>query len=244
MGVRMRKIGFSSGALAKGDFRRGCALQRGHRRIGAVELSALRESELEPFVYGVASLDLSGFSYVSVHAPSKLREFSEKEVVDLLVTLPSAWPIVVHPDIVHDFDCWARLGDRLCLENMDVRKRTGQTAADLAVFFDQLPEAGFCFDVGHAHQVDPTMSIAAELLRSFSDRLLQLHVSDVGVYGEHRPIGYLLVSAFRRIQKLIPKTTPMILEGVIHPDELEEELDRSYCLLGSEVDDEMELELA
>jgi hypothetical protein len=41
----MRPIGFSTGALAKGDFRRGLDLQR-RSGISAIELSALRDHEL------------------------------------------------------------------------------------------------------------------------------------------------------------------------------------------------------
>lgn len=40
---------------------------------------------------------------------------------------------------------------------MDKRKRIGCTAMQLRRFFDELPEATFCFDMGHARQVDPTM---------------------------------------------------------------------------------------
>ena len=45
----MRLIGFSTGALARNDFRR--ALQMlAERRVRAVELSALRQDELMPLV--------------------------------------------------------------------------------------------------------------------------------------------------------------------------------------------------
>jgi hypothetical protein len=63
----MKPIGFSTGALAKGDFATGLAVQRGVPRIDAVELSALRDHELPLLVDAIPSLDLEGFEYVSFH---------------------------------------------------------------------------------------------------------------------------------------------------------------------------------
>ncbi|MCA9621327.1 MAG: hypothetical protein KC731_20030, partial [Myxococcales bacterium] len=117
----MHPIGFSTGALAKGDFVRGILLQQGHGSV-AIELSALRDHELEPLVTAAANLDLKGFRHVSVHAPSKLRELSEVRVFELLSRLPEDWPLVVHPELLKTPGLWRSLGQRLCLENMDNRK--------------------------------------------------------------------------------------------------------------------------
>ena len=45
----MPRIGFSTGALALGDFRKGIKLQR-REDIQAIELSALREDELDGLI--------------------------------------------------------------------------------------------------------------------------------------------------------------------------------------------------
>ena len=47
-----RLVGFSSGALAYSDFRRGVAMLLANN-IRAIELSALRENELEPMISGI-----------------------------------------------------------------------------------------------------------------------------------------------------------------------------------------------
>ncbi len=65
----MRPIGFSTGALAYADFRRGLAMTR-TAACPAVELSALRQPELFPLLESLESLDLAGFDYISIHAPS------------------------------------------------------------------------------------------------------------------------------------------------------------------------------
>ena len=220
----MRPIGFSTGALAKGDFARGLDLQRGSDRISAVELSALRDHELPALVSAHASLDLQPFSYVSFHAPSKLQTLDEKSVCELLLQLPESWPIIAHPEILRTPSLWRRLRGRLCIENMDDRKSTGRTPDELRVLFEEYPEAGFCLDLGHARQIDPTMASALRMLRQYGDRLRQLHVSEVGTRGEHLPIGATTRLSFAEVAHRVPAYCPLIIESVIPPEAMAREL--------------------
>ena len=74
------------------------------RKVRFIELSALRQEELDPLCSGVARLDLSQFSYISSHAPSKINKSEEGSVVQKLLTLAQrGWPVILHPDAVHDF---------------------------------------------------------------------------------------------------------------------------------------------
>ncbi|HEX7151435.1 MAG TPA: hypothetical protein VF618_08110 [Thermoanaerobaculia bacterium] len=221
----MRPIGFSTGALAKGDVARGVELQRTRQRIDAVELSALRDHELPALAAAAGALDLRHFSYVSVHAPSKLETLDEQSVFELLVQLPEPWPIVAHPDILRTPSLWRRLGARLCIENMDDRKTTGRTPAELRALFEQYPDASFCLDLGHARQIDPTMASALQMLRELGGRLRQVHVSEVGTRGEHRALGATTRLAFSSVTHRIPEGCPLILESVIPPEDIERELD-------------------
>lgn len=219
----MRPIGFSTGAVAKSDFRSGLDLQR-REGISAIELSALREHELRHLLEALSTLDVPNVQYISFHAPSKLVEISEGDVVQMLERLPRHWPIVVHPDIMTTPILWQRLGSRVCLENMDNRKTTGRTVEELRKLFVTLPEAKFCLDVGHARQVDPTMASALLMLREFGPRLAQLHVSDVGPRGEHLPVGVMAQLAFSRIAQHVPSTCPLIIESIIPPEKMNDEL--------------------
>src|SRR5258708_39564965 len=160
----MKCIGFSTGALARGDFRH--ALQMlSDKKANAVELSALRQDELAPLVQQLDKLDLPRFQYISFHAPSAMEQSYEPSALKLLKEVAARnWPIIVHPDAMHTPSAWAFLGDCLCIENMDKRKPIGQTATDLAKFFDALPNASLCFDIGHARQIDPTISEPCSIL--------------------------------------------------------------------------------
>jgi hypothetical protein len=217
-------VGFSTGSLALGNVRLGLQMVEGHA-TAAVELSALREEELIPLIESLDDLDLSGFSYISLHAPSKLNAMSESDVVRLLRPVADrGWPMIIHPDVIRGFDEWRTLGDRLCLENMDKRKATGRTADELAVFFEELPDATLCFDIGHARQIDPTMCEADAILRRFGARLQQIHLSLVNSQGGHEPLNYEGMLAFRRVWQLLPDSIPIILETPVTADRIKSEL--------------------
>jgi hypothetical protein len=216
-----RFIGFSTGALAQSDFRRGLAMQD-RQALEAVELSALRDAELQPLLAALSSLDVSSYHYVSFHAPSQLTSLSEADLVSHLKTLlPRRWPIIVHPDAITDFRLWEGFGEWLCIENMDKRKPIGRTVEELEQIFRELPQASFCFDIGHARQIDPTMSQAAFLLRAYGDRLKQLHVSEVNSRSKHEALNYTAVTAFRKVAHLVPPTTPLILETPITAEQMQ-----------------------
>jgi hypothetical protein len=115
----MRYIGFSTGAVAFGDFRHALELVS-PLKVNAVELSALRFNELEPLVDALDDLDLNQFSYVSFHAPSKFASTDESQIVKCLKRVADRrWPIVVHPDSLIDDAKWKPLEKFLCFENMD-----------------------------------------------------------------------------------------------------------------------------
>src|SRR5260221_12550604 len=44
--------------------------------IAAIELSALRDHELRPLIEALPRLEIDGFAYVSLHAPSRLGNLS------------------------------------------------------------------------------------------------------------------------------------------------------------------------
>lgn len=208
----MRSIGFSTGALAYGDFEEGLRLLR-RTKATAVELSALRQNELLPLVRAIDGLDLQQFRHISVHVPSSIAPDFEGTLLEKLHALPPNWPLVTHPDVISKWNDWAALGPRLCIENMDKRKPIGRTAQDVREIFNRLPEATFCLDIGHAHQVDPTMGEAVLLLEEFGGRLRQLHISEVNSESKHDPISVESASAFSVVAHLIEERIPVIVES-------------------------------
>lgn len=209
----MRLVGFSTGAIAPGDVPRAIDLLGG-AGAGAIELSALRLAELDVLLAQIPKLDMSAYAHVSVHAPSRFGAADEARVAEsLAAAVPQGWPIVLHPDTIHDARAWRPLGKRLFVENMDRRKSSGRTVRELGRIFEVLPEASFCFDVGHAHQVDRTMNDAWMLLRELGARLGQVHVSEVAASGRHDPLSHSAVAAFQKIAAWVPAGVPLIVES-------------------------------
>jgi hypothetical protein len=86
----MRRIGFSTGAISRGEVRRAVLIRH---ELDAVELSALRVDELEPLVTALPELDLSSFRFVSVHAPSRFEQSDELAIVASLSKIPESAPL-------------------------------------------------------------------------------------------------------------------------------------------------------
>jgi hypothetical protein len=179
----------------------------------AIELSALCEDELDGLVEYLHSVRPLPFRFVSVHGPSKDRRLSDDELVSVLEQLP-AWvsAIVMHPDAMVDLAPYRRLGRRLCVENMDPRKHLGQTAQELERYFAALPDARLCFDVAHAHAVDPSLAVARELLSRFSSRLSHVHLSSLDAEQHHVPLTDSDQERFATVLKRC-SDVPWILEA-------------------------------
>lgn len=155
----------------------------------AVELSALAEQELDGLIRYLQGGPPLPFRYLSVHGPSKNRAMPEPDLVAILGSLaPLVSAIVMHPDTISDPSPYRQLGRKLVLENMDARKPDGRTATELAPWFGELPEAGFCFDVAHAWSIDQTMGVGTDLLDAFRGRLRYLHVSSLSDELHHVPL--------------------------------------------------------
>jgi hypothetical protein len=220
------KIGFSTGSVAPKDVHRGLDIAT-NQRAKAIELSALRESELDPLLSLLASLEpkLRPFNYIAFHAPSERTRLSEAELIARLQPVADrSWAIIVHPDVIDDFSLWRKLGCAVCIENMDKRKKIGRTAPQLEQIFQQLPEATFCFDIGHARQVDPTMLEAVAFLQMFRNRLRQVHMSYVNSQSRHERLNFESILAYRRVARLLPASIPIILETPVGKDDVEEEI--------------------
>lgn len=214
-------VGVSTGWLAADERRAGAsqpswpALAGRARRHGdaACELAALAEPELPTLVDYLAGRPSLPFDFLSVHAPSKQRAMPEADLVALLLTIArDVDAIVLHPDVIDDHAQWRRLGAALVLENMDPRKDDGQTAESLARHFDELPEAGLCFDVAHAYAIDPSLSEGHLILDRFGGRLRHLHVSALDTRHHHVALG---VAEERKITPLLERCrdVPWILEA-------------------------------
>ncbi|HQR07229.1 MAG TPA: hypothetical protein PLN21_10425 [Gemmatales bacterium] len=210
--MTIRPLGFSTGSLSPGNARQALAMLSRHATT-AIELSALRANELDEVLEVVTTSDWSAFYYVSFHAPSKFNGITEAEVLrKLKPIIDRRWPIIVHPDVITDWATWHKLGAFVTIENMDGRKPNGRTVEELSPIFAKLPQAKFCFDIGHAAQIDPSMKLAGELIDAFGDRLIEVHLSVVDDAFSHQPLTMDSIKHFTPVLKRLVGSAAIILE--------------------------------
>jgi hypothetical protein len=220
----MRPFGFSTGALAFGDFDQALRMLDGIV-VEAIELSALRLRELPSLLEFVSHADFRRFAHVSVHAPTDYAEDQEAAVVDqLLLFSERGWPIIAHPDVFRDHKIWKQLDSFLFVENMDKRKPVGRTVDELKRVFDKLPDAQMCFDIAHARQVDTSMTIAYSITQAFHGMIKQIHISTVNTSSRHDLLTLNAAHSFRALAFVIPSEIPAILETPVRQGHLAEQL--------------------
>jgi hypothetical protein len=222
----MRPVGFSTGAVALSNVRLAVSLLN-NEPVQAIEISAIRIQELEPTLQALSDLDLGRFSYISIHAPSRFDRMSEAHVFQALYEHRSrGWAIVVHPDTLHDLSLWRRLGELLCIENMDNRKRMGRTAQEMKQIFSELPDATFCLDLGHARQIDSSMTEAYLMIKGFASRLRQIHISEVNARSKHDHLSFVSILDYQEVAGMIAESVPAIIESVVEPNQIGAEIAR------------------
>ncbi|HEY0872435.1 MAG TPA: hypothetical protein VGD94_03100 [Vicinamibacterales bacterium] len=221
----MAVMGFSTGALAKGDVSKGIEIVS-RLSLKAIELSALRVHELDALEQAADSVDMTQFAYISMHAPTDYTPEQEAEVAARLhvLAVQHDWPVVIHPDCVTDHAAWKTFGELLCIENMDKRKAIGRTADELRPWFEEFQEASLCFDIAHAQQVDPSMTEAYRILREFGSRICQLHVSEVTSSSKHDRLSEGAIRAFVEVAEQLPLDVPSILETPVDEEYARAEL--------------------
>lgn len=227
-------FGYSTGALAYEDLLDGFRMVR-DAGLEAVELSVLRQSEVAPFLDVVDSLDLAGFRFVSVHAPSRFSDpAAERRIArELTQVLRPDWHLVLHPDSSSDLGLWRHLGGRLLIENMDKRKPIGRSVDELQGIFESVPDAGFCLDIAHARQVDPTMLESWRLLTRFRDRLREIHISELNTQSRHGRISDAAIRAFGHVSEHVPEDVAVILESPLgSAHDIPAEIARARAALG------------
>lgn len=211
----MTHYGYSTGAIAKDDIDTALECLRS-TRSRAVEFSALRLHELRGVLDNVLHRDTSDFRYCSFHVPSRFTRADEDYILESIQPVARAgWPLIVHPDVIYRPDRWKRLGSLLLIENMDRRKPIGRNADELEELFESLPEAGLCFDLAHARQVDSTMTEAYRIIHRFGDRIRQIHLSELDDRSAHKMLSIPALNAFIKVVPFIRTQPAVILEAPV-----------------------------
>ncbi len=219
----MANIGFTTGSLYQSTIPFDERIKL-YRSLGAdaIELSFATPTEL--FAYRLseqAIKDIKNFKFVSIHAPSDEVKYganpATQKIIERLRFLCDKLPIagiVLHPDVIDDFEILDQSGLPFLLENMDRRKSYGTHPKQ----FQELKRKygfGFVLDLEHAYEQDSSMQLAREFIDVMGDRLKHLHVSGCNESEIHVPACCAVnKDAISKILKL-NINVPKILEGVL-----------------------------
>ena len=215
----MHPVGYTTGALCRGDWQTALCILR-DSRFTAIELGTLREWEFMGLLSHLPTLDVSKYDAVSVHCPKIQKMTEEKLTEDLSPIYDRGWNITVHPYVIKNPKLWKKFGSQLCIENMGTSTKSskasewvGQDVDGLSPFFNDLPDASMCFDIGHAIQMDETTELAENLIDSFGDRVKIIHLSKVNPSGEHLPLTVEPIRALGRVITRLPMDCAIIIES-------------------------------
>ena len=181
----MAPLGFSTGCMFKTSLTLDNIISfYSHIGADALEINFATIKELNDFKYDNDLLKtISGFSYVSIHAPFKgirygdndFSKYTLKKLQDICNILPVKG-VVIHPDTVDDFKMLEDSGLPLLIENMDKRKTRGILAAEFTAY-SHLYNFGYVLDLKHVYEHDPTMALASDFMQAMGARLKELHIS-------------------------------------------------------------------
>jgi len=188
----------------------------------AIELSFPTEAQLNEFMLSPETVkNIKSFDYVSVHAPWKeiIYKHDKKtdDIIKKLSQLCRKIPvrgIVLHPDVIDDFEHVENSGLPFLIENMDKRKKIGMYPEHFTKLIKD-HNFGFVLDVQHAYDTNPTMQLARKFISIFGDRLKQMHVAGRTESQRHFPVH--IADNIDAIVKILGLgiDVPKILEGLL-----------------------------
>jgi len=223
----MRLVGFSTGALAFADFRRGLQMLR-ETGAKAVELSALRAAELDPLMESLDDLDLTSFrSSRSTHHRTWMPSTSGtrwKSCRQLPSVAGQSWfiptPFTTMP--------YGVVRQAVCIENMDKRKPIARTRDELCVWFDPaargIPLPGSRARPTDRSHYDRGLPDSARLRESRGRG-----APERGQRREQARTHFLRATlAYQQVASMIPVTIPVILESIVSAEFIDDEIEAAH----------------
>ncbi len=187
--------------------------------LGCVKMETFDSGEIE----ALNSFDLTGFNYVSLHAPTfnyggPGTERILEKVARLHANL-SFTVVIVHPDTITNIDVFKNCGFPVALENMDNRKTSCQTPDELLALLSKNDDLSFVLDVNHVYSNDKSMKLADEFYERLGDRISEIHLS--GYAGYHEPLYETQQTEI--LEHVRTVNTPIIVEGILTPETIAKE---------------------
>ncbi len=241
-----RKIGFSTGVMFHNYYAMSFDIVNIACDIGctALELNIHEAPKHVDSLLGLGDDDImfrqylsrvNNLDYLSCHLPCNICYRYESSNVERILQNVIVFSgmtklvkyVVLHPDLVVDWEIFDDFSIPIAIENMDNRKNTFRTLQELRDFFQKYPQFKLVFDVQHWIVNNNDISAIPDIITEFSDKLVGVHLSGVGQSNKyHVPVSR--ANHRELVESLcdLPAYIPIILEGVCTDiDEMEHEFD-------------------
>jgi len=191
-----------------------------------IELCAGKVERIDRFD-SISEEDLKGFEYISLHLPDDIHYLNNSKTEKLLKKIFEIHKrigfdcVVVHPDLVDDWEIFEKFDLPLCVENLDILKKTGKSIKDMESFLSGR-KFGMVLDLTHSYTSDSSMKLAENLYDNFADRIYEIHLSGYFVQdGDGQTHSSLFITKQEEILMSVPLNKPVIIESVLfgYPDE-------------------------
>ncbi len=212
------ELGFSSGILHKTSCK---PISLGALDLflnlgcSAIELPARNYERIDQILQ-LPQDSLSAFSYTSLHLPAEMSYYDEGEMddlVDLLYRCHDRFEfntLVLHPDVIDDWEAIVNLDLPIAIENSDWRKDVFKEYDDLYDLFQRYPKFNMVLDINHCYTNDSSLESARRFYEEFKDRIVHVHLS--GFSELHEP---LFATRQDEIIAATPREYPIIIESVV-----------------------------
>jgi len=225
------EIGVSTGSLFK--FLNGEQTLKFLKSLGlsAVEISILRfDGKKDGWIVDITQKDLESFNYVSLHAPKHeyCRNKKTLAIFNVIENLNKIRPldlVVFHPDLVKDFTVFDDVNFPIAFENMDNRKFSFKTPDEMRELIGRNEKYNMVLDINHVFVNDQSMVSAGIFYNLLRERIKEIHLSGCDTNQKdfyHDPLFKTRNNEI--IDAVKGKTTPIIIESVMSPEEVEKEI--------------------
>jgi len=182
--------------------------------------------------------ELKKFKYISLHMSSRYDYSGGKIMTKILKNtlafyqLCGAQLVVLHPDVVKNWQIFQKYPINWAVENMDSNKIDFQTVSSVGRLLAQWPKLKMVLDLNHCYENDPTLKLANDFIKRFKNKIKEIHLS--GHQNSKKTHHGLL---YQTKQKQIVLTcrkikVPIIIESYLeHDSDIEKEFNYINKLL-------------
>lgn len=181
----------------------------------ALEIHCLNVERIDFLIKN--EIDLSWFSYISIHSPRLKWDWVAKTILSKIRDLTKIIDIkniVIHPDQLQDFSIFEEFKDLpLSIENMDNDKNFWQTLEDIWPILNKYSFLWLTLDLQHCFVNDDTMKLSDDFHEQYGDRIVEYHISGF----EPKLVHYKLSETKQDIiiNSLKLKNIPIIIESTL-----------------------------